>query len=202
MNRGTNRQTTFRDAEDYDLFLRFAALGHERFPVRVIALCLMPNHFHALVQTELSANLSKWLKWTSGLFAQAFNERHERVGRLWQDRFKAKAVREGRHLGTVWRYVEQNPVRASLCISPDDWRWSSAYFRSNKIRPPYLFEPPWWGSKMMQNWWSQESLDQETLDKVRLSLNRPDLHGDVEDWSDPTDTVEASCPADLSTHRH
>ena len=182
VNRGVNRKPTYYDSQDYRSFLQLLEIGCSKYGVRVIALALMPNHFHILIWTIFGSNVSPWIKWVTGVYAQSFNKRHERTGHLWQDRYFAREVQEGRHLGTTWRYVEQNPVRACITDTPHEWEWSSAYHRSKNKKPDYLFEPPWWGSEIMKEWWSEELLDAATLDKVRRSLQQTDLLDGVVDW--------------------
>ena len=182
VNRGVDRKLTFCDSEDYRSFLQLIEIGCSKYGIRVIALSLMPNHFHILIWTIFGGTVSPWIKWVTGVYAQAFNKRHERTGHLWQDRYFAREVQEGRHLGTTWRYVEQNPVRACLVESPRDWQWSSAYYRSSGTKPNYLVEPPWWGSEIMNEWWSEEQLDSATLDKARRSLRQTGLLEGAADW--------------------
>ncbi len=181
-NRGVARRPTFLDEEDYLSFLGLLDRGCNKYGVRIVALALMPNHFHLLVWAILGEDVSSCMQWVTGIYAQYFNKRYERCGHLWQDRFFAKPIAEGRHLGTCWRYVEQNPVRAKLIGSPDQWEWSSAFMRSSNTKPNYLVEPPWWGSEIMKEWWSKEMLDPKTLDKIRRSVQKSELHSAGITW--------------------
>jgi REP element-mobilizing transposase RayT len=177
-----DRKPTFLDKEDYRSFLNLLTKSCDMYGVRIIAVTLMPNHFHILSKSVLGKNVSLGMKWLTGVYAQSFNKKHERTGHLWQDRFYSKEVREGRHLGTVWRYVEQNPVRACLVDNPNQWEWSSAHMRNSKHRLPCLIEPEWWGTKLMKQWWSTELLEPEMLDAVRRSLQRSELGDAGIDW--------------------
>jgi putative transposase len=73
--------------------------------------------------------LSVGLRLLNGRYAQAFNERHERSGHLFGDRYAAFVIRDDDHLRTATEYVLQNPVRAGLCRQADDWPWSGALRR-------------------------------------------------------------------------
>jgi REP element-mobilizing transposase RayT len=88
------------------------------------SICLMGNHYHLLVETP-EANISCAMQRLNGQYSQAFNRRHDRVGHLFQGRFKATLVQKESHLLEVSRYIVLNPVRAGIVRSPADWRWSS-----------------------------------------------------------------------------
>ena len=149
-NRGVGKMKTFKDEEDYDIFMRLVKKGCERYGVRLIAYSLMPNHIHLLVWPIKGKSISGFMQWVTGNYARLFNVRYVRNGHLWQGRFKSKEVHEGRQLGNTWRYVEQNPVRARLVVTPEKWEWTSAYLRANNIKESFLTEPPWWGSERMK----------------------------------------------------
>jgi REP element-mobilizing transposase RayT len=90
----------------------------------VLAYCLMPNHFHLVVEAEV-AELSLAMHRVNGVYAQRFNRVHGYRGHLFQGRFHANPIRDDAHLPGSVRYVMLNPVRAGLCERPEQWRWSS-----------------------------------------------------------------------------
>ena len=181
-NRGVARRTTFLDDEDYITFIALMKKGCAKYDVKVIAFCLMPNHFHLLVCSAVGKEVSLCVQWITSIYAKYFNRRYERRGHLWQDRFYAKQVKDGLHLGVCWRYVEQNPVRAKLIGKAHEWKWSSAYMRSVGHRSRYLIEPYWWGTSIMSTWWSNEMLDLDLLDRIRRSLRKSISLEDEELW--------------------
>jgi putative transposase len=124
MSRGNARASIVADDEDRKAWV--AVLGHvaERFQWRVWAYCLMDNHFHVLVETP-NANLSRGMRELNGVYTQAFNRRHGRVGHLLQGRFKALVVEKDAYLLELNRYVVLNPVRAGMVEQAGDWPWSS-----------------------------------------------------------------------------
>ncbi len=152
----------------------------------------MPNHFHLLVQAEKGKNISKCLQWLCSIFARTYNNRYGEYGSVWQSRFYSKEIKDGMHLGTAWRYVEQNPVRAKLVKSPEQCRWSSAYLRSKEYKPNFLIEPKWWGSDLMKEWWSTELLDQKLLDKVRRSIRSPHSYCKNIIWGSQAELYQAA----------
>jgi putative transposase len=123
--RGVARQAISRDDEDRRLFLVLLARATRRTNWECHAFCLMPNHHHLIVETHQDL-LSVGLRELNGRYAQAFNERHERRGHLFGDRFAAFVIRDDEHLRAATEYVVQNPVRGGLCRRADDWPWSGA----------------------------------------------------------------------------
>jgi putative transposase len=136
--RGNARQDIFVDDEDRELFFRVLEKVASRFQLAIHAYCLMDNHYHLLLETP-QANLSKALRQLNGVYTQAFNRRHGRVGHVLQGRFKAILVDKDSYLLELARYVVLNPVRARMVKKPDAHRWSS--FRATvglDGAPPFL----------------------------------------------------------------
>jgi putative transposase len=111
--RGNARQDIFLDDEDRQRFLGVLARGVSRFHLLLHAYCLMENHFHLVVETP-EANLSKAMRQLNGVYTQAFNRRHKRVGHVLQGRFKAIVVDRDSYLLELCRYVVLNPVSMAL----------------------------------------------------------------------------------------
>jgi hypothetical protein len=97
----------------------------------------MGNHYHLLLETP-DANLGRGMRQLNGVFTQKLNRRHDRVGHVFQGRYKAILVEKESHLLELARYVVLNPVRAKLVKQVVDWRWSS-YGATAGERPA----PPW-----------------------------------------------------------
>jgi REP element-mobilizing transposase RayT len=115
------RTATFRADDEYRLFLRLLVRVVERHEWRMHGFCLMPNHYHLVVETEL-CRLSAGVQGLNGVYAQAFNRRHGRWGHLFGERFASWVV-EDAHLVNTIEYVLQNPVRAGLVARAADWPW-------------------------------------------------------------------------------
>ncbi len=104
----------------------------------VHAYCLMPNHYHLVVEIG-APTLSSGLRSLNGFYAQAFNRHHRFVGHLFQGRFHSVRVETDPHLLALARYLPLNPVRARLCGEPADWPWSSYRAAVGISRPaPFL----------------------------------------------------------------
>lgn len=123
-SRGNERKAIFKDDSDRKLFLDILAQVTERFHWLCHAYCLMGNHYHLVVETP-DANLSKGMRQLNGVYTQAYNRRHHRVGHLFQGRFKGILVEKESHFLEVCRYVVLNPVEAGMVKHPKEWAWSS-----------------------------------------------------------------------------
>jgi REP element-mobilizing transposase RayT len=110
MARGNERKAVFRDDQDRQRFLDTLAELVERFGVRLHAYCLMPNHYHLLLETP-QPNLSQAVGWLQVTYTVRFNRRHRRSGHLFQGRFKAQLIEADEYAQGLVEYVHLNPVR-------------------------------------------------------------------------------------------
>jgi REP element-mobilizing transposase RayT/DNA-directed RNA polymerase specialized sigma24 family protein len=123
-SRGDRGEAIFVDDEDRLGLLELVSQALSRFDAQMLAYCLMGNHYHFVLHTR-RANLSLLMRHINGVYTQAYNRRHNKVGHLFQGRFKAILVDRDAYLLEVCRYVELNPVRAGMKRKPQAWRWSS-----------------------------------------------------------------------------
>lgn len=124
--RGTNHSKIFLDNSDRRLFLANLKELSTRFSVKIWAYCLMQNHFHLLLVPSNSNGISKFIHGITFKYAQHFNRKYGRTGRLWENRFFSCPVDKDSYLWAVTRYIENNPVRAKLVANAEEWLWSSA----------------------------------------------------------------------------
>lgn len=128
-SRGVARAPIFQDSLDYLALTAQLREVIRKFEWGLYAYCLMPNHYHLIVETGRE-HLSAGMHRLNFLYAQRFNRRHDRVGHFFQGRFGAYVIESDEHLLNAMFYVAQNPVRAGLCDAPADWPWAaSAYGR-------------------------------------------------------------------------
>lgn len=136
--RGNERKAIVRDDTDRRLFLDTLARTVAQYRVRCHAWVLMRNHYHVLLETP-TPNLSLALRHLNGVYTQAFNRRHHRVGHLFQGRFKAIVVEKDAYLLELCRYIVLNPVRAGLVSHPRAYAWSSYRATGGEAAvPPWL----------------------------------------------------------------
>ncbi len=135
LNRANARQTLFCKDADYQAFLRVLGEARDHFPMRLLAFCVMPNHWHLLVWPDQGQDLSGFVGWLTLTHTQRWHAHYHTTGagHLYQGRFKAFPVEEDDHLLAVCRYVERNALRAGLVGRAEDWPWCSLWLR--RMRP-------------------------------------------------------------------
>lgn len=141
-SRGNEKKTVFKDEQDRDAFLNTLQHVVNRYNWLCHAYCLMDNHYHILVETP-DGNLSKGMRQLNGVYTQTFNKRHNRVGHLFQGRYKAILIQKDRHLVEVCRYVVLNPVRAGVVERLEQWKWSSYLSTAGKRKPHPCLTREW-----------------------------------------------------------
>jgi len=149
-NRGNNKEIVFRDEQDYRAFLFRLGLGLgiekgdlngcevtkslksririqslEPNSFKLYAFCLMPNHFHLLIEQCGNESISKLILKVSTSFSKYLNLKHKRVGYVFQDRFKSVRIETNPQLMLISSYIHMNPVKDSVVNKPEEYRWSS-----------------------------------------------------------------------------
>jgi len=120
INRGVARSDVFGDKDDYAKFLEIVCKAASSYRAQLHDYALMPNHYHLLIQTELE-NLSGLMKQINSNYAIYFNKKYQRSGHLWQGRFTSRYVTNEAYLYSLMRYIENNPVHASLSEHPGEY---------------------------------------------------------------------------------
>jgi REP element-mobilizing transposase RayT len=141
-SRGNEKKPVFKDNNDRMLFLYILRKVKERYNWFYHAYCLMDNHYHLIVETP-DGNISIGMRQINGVYTQAFNRCHNRVGHLFQGRYKAILLQKESHLLEVCRYVVLNPVRAHLVKEPEQWKWSSYRATAGKSKPHVCLTVDW-----------------------------------------------------------
>ena len=131
LNRAVARLPLFQKDGDYEAFERVLALALEKHPTRLLAYCVMPNHWHMVLWPEQDGQLTAFLRWLTNTHTMRWHAHYHTsgTGHLYQGRFKAFPIEADDHLYTVLRYVERNPLRANLVKRAEEWRWSSLWRR-------------------------------------------------------------------------
>ncbi len=126
MVRGINKQKIFCDEEDCQRYLKTLGKVKDLSSCEIYGYCLMGNHVHLLIK-ETKEHISQIMKRIGTSYAYWYNRKYERVGHVFQDRYKSESVEEDRYLMTVIRYIHNNPVKASMVQKPEDYKWSSCF---------------------------------------------------------------------------
>jgi putative transposase len=123
--RGNRRQKTFFQSGDYRTYLQMMAIACRRFEVEIWAYCLMPNHVHLIAVPSYEESLRAAISSAHEHYSKAINFREGWQGHLWQGRFFSTPMDDD-HLEMCARYVELNPIRSGLSLTPWAYPWSSA----------------------------------------------------------------------------
>ena len=140
--RGNERRAIYRGEEDNTRFLDILSTCCDRFHWLCHAYCLMGNHYHLLLETQLP-NLSTGMRHLNGEYSRQFNAAHRRVGHLFQGRFKSILVEKEAYLLELARYIVLNPVRAEMVRNPQEWPWSSYRSTAGMIGPHACLTTDW-----------------------------------------------------------
>ena len=133
LNRAVGKTRIFGKQRDFEAFEEVIEQAKARLPMRILAWCVMPNHWHFVLWPRGDGDLSEFMRWLTVTHTQRWHAAHDTAGTgpLYQGRFKSFPIQEDDHLWTVLRYVERNPLRASLVEEAAAWRWSSFWHRLN-----------------------------------------------------------------------
>ncbi|WP_320043704.1 transposase [uncultured Desulfobacter sp.] len=148
--RGNARNRIFLEDKDRDSFLEILSDTRQRYNWLCHAFCLMDNHYHLLIET-IDPTLSRGMRQLNGVYTQSFNRRHNRVGHVFQGRYKAILVQKETHLLELCRYVVLNPVRAKMVEKPGAWEWSSYNSTASKGSKPDWLTTDWILGQFAQN---------------------------------------------------
>jgi putative transposase len=145
LNRASGRLAIFETDEDYAAFERVLTEAVPRDDMRLLAYCLMPDHFHLLLWPREDGDLPRFMRRLTMTHTQRWHAQHRSAGsgHLYQGRYKSFPVQSDGHFLTVCRYVERNALRAGLVERAEDWRWGSLAARRDKeSERPALSEWP------------------------------------------------------------
>jgi REP element-mobilizing transposase RayT len=124
-NRGNQKQDIFLEEVDYIYYLEKLRKYREQQKVSIICYCLMPNHIHLLVRQDSEIPISKFMSPLHTSYSMYFNRKYEKVGHLFQDRFKQKNVENDEYLLQLTCYIHLNPLIDGLVGKLEDYQWSS-----------------------------------------------------------------------------
>ncbi len=131
VQRGNNRDACFFCEDDFRYYKQVLAEGMERYGARLHAYCLMTNHVHLLITPDAEDSISRVMQHVGRQYVQYINRSYRRSGTLWEGRHKGSLVEAETYLLSCQRYIELNPVSASMVEKPEEYPWSS--YHSNAL---------------------------------------------------------------------
>lgn len=184
-NRGVEKRAIFLDEQDYRIFLYYLSVYTSpldkillEYPVlpprlqcknlhdeiKIISYCLMPNHFHLLLQQVSVDGVSKLLKQLTNAYTFYFNHKYKRVGGLVQGSFKAVLIETDEILLHISRYIHLNPLVAEIVDNLNDYKWSSyREFIIPKSAGMCFVEP------ILSNFTTENSYEKFVLDQIEYA---------------------------------
>jgi len=178
LNRGNGRLKIFHKPGDYDAFIKLLVEAKERASVDVLALCLMPNHWHLVLRPTRARDLAEFMRWLCTAHVRRHHAHYNNSagGHLYQGRYKSFAIQDDEHFLTVCRYIEANPRRAEMVQRAEDWQWSSLGRGDARYPLPMaawpVDKPRGWARLV------NDDLGKSSLDSLRTSIRRGRPFGD------------------------
>ena len=125
IQRGNNRRACFYSPKDHQYYLTTLAEQALQHDCLIHAYVLMTNHVHLLITPARKESAAKLMKHLGQRHAQYINRSYQQSGTLWEGRFKSCLTQEDAYVLACYRYIEMNPVRATMVNHPGDYPWSS-----------------------------------------------------------------------------
>lgn len=186
-NRGHNKQAIFLNSKDYQRYLKRLKEYLKRHPISLLAYCLMPNHIHLILRQDGEEPAERFIHRLHTSYTMYFNIKYERVGAVFQGRFKAKLIESDEYLLHVTRYIHQNPLEIlsaqGRALKLDEYPWSSYPEYIGKTSRPlcktdiilgYLSQRSPTRQKIKYREFVEEGLD-DTNDSLFEDLNNGEL---------------------------
>ena len=145
LNRANARVQIFDNDKDYQQFEVILEEAVEKFAMRLLAYCIMPNHWHLVLYPKTDGDLQAFMSWLTNTHTRRWHVSKGTVGQghLYQGRYKSFVCEQDQHLLTVLRYVERNAKTAGLVKKAENWRWSSLWRREHGTQTQKKIISPW-----------------------------------------------------------
>ncbi len=161
LNRGHEKRPLFLDRGEYQAFQALLVRAVQRAGTRLIAFCLMPNHWHLVLHATAHDDIPKCIKWLSQVHVKRFRvlEGSTGLGTLYQGRYRSFVIENDDYLYNVIRYVERNALTAGLVSKAQDWAWGSLRHRyvNSPLAQAVLGQLPW---GYRSNWLAEVNAEQ------------------------------------------
>lgn len=187
INRANGRMTIFRKDKDYEAFEKILVEAKKKYPMRIVAYCLMPNHWHLMLYPQGNDDLSNFMRWITLTHTQRWHAHYRNIGsgHLYQGRYKSFPVQKDEYFLQLVRYVERNAKRAALVKRAENWRWSSLYHREHNTKQQHILNA--WPVKPDHDYlkWVNTPQPKEEIETIRYHIQRGRPYGQ-ETWMQKT----------------
>ncbi len=178
--RGVNKEPIFYANEDYEFYLEKLKDACDKHDCDLHAYVLMTNHIHLLITPNKIDGLSKVIQMLGRYYVQYFNYTYKRTGTLWEGRYKATLIDSEYYALTCYRYIELNPVRASMVTHPSKYPWSSYHYNAQGndnscITPHPLYLSLGYDKQQRQSAYRQlfkSHIKMQTIEEIRFATNK------------------------------
>jgi putative transposase len=184
LNRANFRSALFKTATHYRDFLVILEESLAVVAMRILAYCLMPNHWHLVLYPRADGDLARFLQRVTLTHTQRYHARTRTIGygHVYQGRYKSLPVEMGGHFMTVVRYVERNAQRAALVPKAEAWPWSSVHVRLYGDKEQKRLLSPWPMAEPADYLrWLNRSQPNEEVENIRYAIQRNRPYGE-KDW--------------------
>ncbi len=186
LNRTVAGLPLFRKEADFEAFERIMIETQQRHPTRIVAWCMMRNHWHFLLWPREDGEVTAFVRWLAHTHAMRWHVAHGTVGRghLYQGRFKSFPIQEDEHFLTACRYVERNALSAGTVDRAEAWRWGSLWARRHGNDPLKAILSDW-PLERPSNWVRlvNEPMTEKEVARIRTCIARNRPYGN-ETWQD------------------
>jgi putative transposase len=190
LNRANGREKIFKKPKDYQSFEKIIIEAKEKYPMRILSFCLMPNHWHFVLFPEEGEDLPRFMRWITHTHTQRYHAHYKSIGygHVYQGRYKSFPVEKDSYFLQLCRYIERNPLRAGLVEKAQDWKWSSLWIRKNgNTKQKNLLSD--WPTPAPDNYlkWvnTTQKDEKKKIEKIRLCVKRGRPFGE-EKWVNET----------------
>ncbi|MDO8748762.1 MAG: transposase [Candidatus Omnitrophota bacterium] len=184
INRANARVQIFDSDKDYQLFEIILEEAVEKFDMRLLSYCIMPNHWHLVLYPKNDGELARFMGWLTNTHTRRWHTEKGTIGQghLYQGRYKSFLCQDSNHFLTLARYVERNARRANLVKKAENWKWSSVWRRENgAIKQNKLLSTwPVSAPKDYLNWLNQAQTEGDE-EAIKKSITKGSPYGD-DNW--------------------
>lgn len=139
MTQGINKSYIFEKEEDIKQYIKIMKNLSKEQEIEIIAYCIMNNHAHILIKTEDLKELSKYMQRLNTIYGKYYNQKYNRVGYVFRDRYQSEGIYSEEHLYNCIKYIYENPVKAGICNKAEEYLYSNYKKIDKELKEGYVF---------------------------------------------------------------